>query len=67
MAYRADPEVVGAQASARVPQLREPTLAAGETLADIRAEEIEMDSLTATGTTFERLDQLAMQHLLGVR
>jgi len=66
-AFRADPEVVGAQEAARVPELREPTLAPGETLADLRAESYDVEGLATTGMAFERLDQLAMEHLLGVR
>jgi xylose isomerase len=66
-AFRADPEVVGAQEAARVPELSEPTLAPGETLADLRAESYDVEGLATTGMAFERLDQLAMEHLLGVR
>jgi xylose isomerase len=66
-AFRADSDVVEAQAAARVPELREPTLAAGETLADLRAESHDVEALAAAGMAFERLDQLAMEHLLGVR
>jgi xylose isomerase len=68
-AFRADPEVAEALAAARVPELREPTLANGETLADVRAEaaHIDIEALEAKGMAFERLDQLAMEHLLGVR
>ena len=66
-AFRADPEVVEAQAAARVPELSEPTLAPGETLADLRAESCDIEGLATKGMAFERLDQLAMEHLLGVR
>jgi xylose isomerase len=66
-AFRADPEVVGAREAARVPELSEPTLAPGETLADLRAESYDIEGLATTGMAFERLDQLAMEHLLGVR
>jgi xylose isomerase len=66
-AFRADPEVVEALALARVPELSEPTLAPGETLADLRAESVDVEGLAAKGMAFERLDQLAMEHLLGVR
>jgi len=66
-AFRADPEVVGALEAARVPELSEPTLAPGETLADLRAESYDIEGLATTGMAFERLDQLAMEHLLGVR
>jgi xylose isomerase len=66
-AFRADPEVAQALVDARVPELSEPTLAAGESLADLRAETVDIDALAARGMAFERLDQLAMEHLLGVR
>jgi xylose isomerase len=66
-AFRADPEVIGAREAARVPELSEPTLAPGETLADLRAESYDVEGLATTGMAFERLDQLAMEHLLGVR
>ncbi|OLB64761.1 MAG: xylose isomerase [Actinobacteria bacterium 13_2_20CM_2_72_6] len=66
-AFRADPEVRQALAAARVDELSQPTLAAGETLADVRAERPDVEALAARGMAFERLDQLAMDHLLGVR
>jgi xylose isomerase len=66
-AFRADPLVRQAMAEARVPELRRPTLDAGESLADARAETPDIDALAARGMAFERLDQLAMEHLLGVR
>ncbi|HSK28239.1 MAG TPA: xylose isomerase [Jiangellales bacterium] len=66
-AFRADPEVHEALAAARVPELAEPTLGSGESLDDLRAERHDIDALAARGMAFERLDQLAMDHLLGVR
>jgi xylose isomerase len=66
-AFRADPAVRQALADARVEELREPTLAPGESLADLRAERPDIDALAARGMAFERLDQLAMEHLLGLR
>jgi xylose isomerase len=66
-AFRADPEVVEALAEARVPELSEPTVAPGETLAELRAETVDVQALASKGMAFERLDQLAMEHLLGVR
>ncbi|MER7005095.1 xylose isomerase [Dactylosporangium sp. NPDC000555] len=65
--FRADPEVAAALAAARVEELYEPTLAEGETIESLRAEEFDVDKLAARGGAFERLDQLAMEHLLGVR
>ncbi|GAA3282074.1 MULTISPECIES: xylose isomerase [Dactylosporangium] len=66
-AFRADPEVVAALADARVDELQQPTLAEGETIASLREEEFDVDKLAARGSAFEVLDQLAMEHLLGVR
>jgi xylose isomerase len=66
-AFRADLEVAQALADARVGELSRPTLSPAETLDDLRAEEIDVDEVAARGAAFERLDQLAMEHLLGVR
>ncbi|MFX4294026.1 xylose isomerase [Streptomyces bohaiensis] len=71
-AFRADPEVQEALAAARVDELNTPTLAAGETasalLSDASAfEEFDVDAAAARGMAFERLDQLAMDHLMAAR
>jgi len=66
-AFRADPEVSEAVSAARVDQLAVPTLAPDESLAHLRAEPHDVDTMAARGMAFERLDQLAMEHLLGAR
>ena len=66
-AFRADPEVAEALAAARVAEMSEPTLAEGESLDDLRNATYDRDALAERGLGFERLDQLAMEHLLGVR
>jgi xylose isomerase len=66
-AFRADPEVVEALAAARVGELAVPTLAEGETLEELRKATYDPEALAARGLGFEYLDQLAMDHLLGVR
>jgi len=66
-AFRADPEVAEALAAARVPELSEPTLGAGESLEALRAEAFDVEAAARRGMAFEHLDQLAMEHLLGVR
>jgi xylose isomerase len=66
-AFRTDPEVAEALEAARVGELSEPTLGPGETLTDLREATYDVDALAARGLGFERLDQLAMEHLLGVR
>jgi xylose isomerase len=66
-AFRADPEVQQAADAARVGELAVPTLGADESLAELRAETHDADDLARHGLGFERLDQLAMEHLLGAR
>jgi xylose isomerase len=71
-AYRADPEVQEAMASTGVTALREPTLGAGETvdalLGDRSAyEDFDPDVPGARGYGFVRLNQLAVEHVLGAR
>jgi xylose isomerase len=70
--YRADPEVQQAFANSGVTALAEPTLSAGETLAELRAdpsafEDFDPDAVGARGYGFVRLNQLAVEHLLGAR
>jgi xylose isomerase len=66
-AFRADPEVRQALADARVHELAQPTLAAGETLESLRADDFDPDAAARRGMAFERLDQLALEHLYGIR
>jgi xylose isomerase len=54
-------------AAARVDQLSVPTLGDGESLADLRAEELDIDEAAARGANVEKLDQLALEHLFGTR
>ncbi len=71
-AFRADPEVQEALLAAKVAELGEPTLAAGETteafLADKSAfEDFDVDAAGSQGYGFVHLSQLALEHLLGAR
>jgi xylose isomerase len=66
-AFRADPEVQAALVAARVDELAKPTLAAGEDIDTFRAEEFDPEAAGLRGMGFERLDQLALDHLYGVR
>jgi xylose isomerase len=66
-AFRADPEVQAALVAARLDQLAQTTLAAGETLASIRTESFDADASAERGMAFERLDQLALDYLYGIR
>jgi xylose isomerase len=66
-AFRADPEVRAALAASRVDRLRVPTLAPGETYASLAADEFDLEEAAARAFHYERLDQLAVEHLLGAR
>ncbi len=67
-AFRADPRVQEALEAARVPELATPTLAPGEGHADLLAEDdFDVDRAASRGMHYERLDQLALDHLMGVR
>ena len=71
-AFRADPEVQAALHASRLDQLAQTTLAEGESLADLLAdrsayEDFDPDAAAERGMAFEQLDQLALDHLLGLR
>ncbi|MGO4689759.1 xylose isomerase [Glaciibacter sp. 2TAF33] len=71
--FRADPEVQEALAASLVPELSQPTLDAGESYDDLIAdhsayEDFDADAyFNAKGFGFVRLQQLALEHLLGAR
>ncbi|QSB13724.1 xylose isomerase [Natronosporangium hydrolyticum] len=70
--WRADPEVAEALAASRVDQLAVPTLNPGESYQDLLAdrsafEEFDPDAAAQRGYGFVRLNQLAVDHLLGFR
>jgi xylose isomerase len=71
-AFRADPEVQEAMAAAGWPSLEAPTLGPGETIADLLADEGAFEGFDAAAAGqrevgIERLDQLALEHIMGVR
>jgi xylose isomerase len=66
-AFRADPQVQQALRAASVDQLAVPTLATGETWRDVAGFVPDVATLAERGMAFERLDQLALEHLYGVR
>ncbi|WP_399921318.1 xylose isomerase [Streptomyces kanamyceticus] len=69
-AFRADPEVREALSASRLDELALPTAEDGLNglLADRSAyDAFDVEAAAARGMAFERLDQLAMDHLLGVR
>ncbi|MGW6207711.1 xylose isomerase [Streptomyces sp. NPDC055089] len=69
LAFRADPAVQEALAASRLDELAQPTAADGvkALLADRSAyEDFDVDGAAERSMAFEALDQLAMEHLLGV-
>ncbi|MET7303572.1 xylose isomerase [Embleya sp. NPDC005575] len=66
-AFRADPEVREAIAAVGLDQLAVPTLAPGETYADLGKDDFDPAAAAERGLGYERLDQLAVEHILGAR
>ena len=71
-AFRADPEVHEALQASLVPALHTPTLASGESYEDLMADrtafdDFDADAIGARGYGFVRLNQLAIEHLMGAR
>ncbi|HJY25686.1 MAG TPA: xylose isomerase [Actinomycetes bacterium] len=67
-AFRADPQVQEALAASRVPELAQPTLGTGESLEELRADDsFDVEAAARRGMGYELLDQLALDHLFGVR
>ena len=72
-AFRADPEVQAALAAARVDELAQPTLGAGETVDDLLADASAYENFDSgsyfngRGFGFVHLQQLATEHLMGAR
>ena len=66
--FRADPEVQAAMRRSRVAELREPTLAPGESYRDLpKVDEVDVEAIAAEGYAYVQLQQLALDHLLGAR
>jgi xylose isomerase len=71
-AFRADPEVAEAMAASGVGDLAVPTLTDGESYADLLAdrgafEDFDAEAAADRGYGFVRLNQLAIEHLMGAR
>jgi xylose isomerase len=65
-AFRKDPRVIAAMKESNIPGLSEPTLAAGETWKDLAKDSFDAEAAGKRGYGYEVLDQLAMEHLMGV-
>ena len=66
-AFRSDPRVIEAMKNSNIPGLTEPTLAAGETWRDLAKDSFDVEAAGKRGYNYEALDQLAMEHLMGVK
>ncbi|MHA6620027.1 xylose isomerase [Pseudonocardia sp. DLS-67] len=71
-AFRADPEVAEAMAVSGVAELAKPTLNPGETVGDLKADRSAFEDYDAAkaaerGYGYVRLNQLAVEHLMGAR
>ena len=71
-AFRADPEVQEALRDSKVLELATPTLGPGESFDDLAAdrssfEDFDPETHATKGYGFARLDQLAVEHLVGAR
>ena len=66
-AFRSDPRVIEAMKNSNIPGLTEPTLAAGETWRDLANDSFDVEAAGKRGYNYEALDQLAMEHLMGVK
>ncbi|MBO0907890.1 MULTISPECIES: xylose isomerase [Arthrobacter] len=72
LSFREDPEVQEALTTSGVFELGQPTLAAGESTADLLAdtssfEDFDADKAAERSFGFVRLNQLALEHLMGAR
>jgi len=65
-AFRKDPRVIAAMKDSNIPGLSEPTLAQGESWKDLAKDSFDADVAGKRGYGYEILDQLAMEHLMGV-
>ena len=66
IAFRKDPRVIAAMKNSHIDQLLVPTLAAGETWRDLAGDTFDVEAAGERAYHYEVLDQLAMEHLMGV-
>ena len=64
-AFRADARVQAAIKESGLDELAKPTLAAGETWKDLEKDSFDLDAAGKRGYGYEKLDQLALEHLMG--
>ena len=66
LAFRNDPRVIDALKESRTDQLAVPTLATGETWRDLKDSSFDVELAGARGYGYEKIDQLAIEHLMGI-
>ena len=66
-AFRADPRVIAAMAESNIPGLSESTLNTGETWRDLAKDSFDVEAAGSRGYGYEAIDQLALEHLMGVK
>ena len=66
-AFRSDPRVIAAMKESNIPGLTEPTLAKGETWKDLAKDNFDVEAAGKRGYGYEAVDQLALEHLMGVK
>jgi len=67
LAFRSDPRVIDAMKESRIDQLEVPTLAAGESWRDLGNDSFDVELAGGRGYGYETIDQLALEHLMGVK
>lgn len=67
LAFRNDPRVKAAMVESHIDQLEVPTLSPGESWKDIELDSIDVEAAGARGYGYEKIDQLAIEHLMGVQ
>lgn len=67
LAFRNDPRVKAAMVESHIDQLEIPTLSFGESWKDIELDSIDVEAAGARGYGYEKIDQLAIEHLMGVQ
>jgi len=67
LAFRADSRVIAAMKESNIPGLSEPTLAVGETWKDLGKDSFDVEAAGKRGYGYEAIDQLALEHLMGLK
>ena len=67
VAFRSDSRVIAAMKESNIPGLTEPTLAQGETWKDLAKDVFDVEAAGKRGYGYEAVDQLALEHLMGLK